>query len=300
MSISNELRRWTALFKDAFLFGLVFGLTNVVSYPFIVFAGRNLVPVEFGVFNALLGLLTLAGVFATSLQVAVTKVVNSRVDGKALRSLMGMTLRIALPSTALLTIVALPFASQIGARPVHFLLCGTALLTMILGCAATGFLVGLGKVRSQADLQFFGALTRLGVGWALMMVGLGISGALIGYVISYLIVLVLAYMMAMHACKTSSSSVEHAIAPLRVEVTSMTTFFIAFMPFTLDQFIVQLVNPAVGSAYAATATIAKLVFFASYPVTAIAYPHMLSRSSARSRAFALASASAVIVAIAGA
>ena len=57
---------------DTMVFAILFGLANVASYLFVVIAGRMLPPTQFGVFNALVGILGMAGIFISSLQAAIT------------------------------------------------------------------------------------------------------------------------------------------------------------------------------------------------------------------------------------
>ena len=271
---------WRVIFADTIIFGLVFGLSNVISYLYVVVAGRNLLPAEFGVFNALLGLLIMTGAFAGSLQVAVTRAVSKHANRDTFASLMHGTWRFALPGTVLLTSAALPFASRIGADATQIVICGATLLAMILSSTALGFLVGLGKVRSQADLGFLGTVARLVTGWILMLAGFGISGALAGYAANYLLVLILAYAMSLHISKRQEASESGGSQALRIEGATVATFVLAFAPFSLDQFMVQFFNPTLGGEYAATATIAKVAFFAAYPD----YRHSLSKSIGADRA----------------
>ncbi len=290
---------WRVIFADTIIFGLVFGLSNVISYLYVVVAGRNLLPAEFGVFNALLGLLIMTGAFAGSLQVAVTRAVSKHANRDTFASLMHGTWRFALPGTVLLTSAALPFASRIGADATQIVICGATLLAMILSSTALGFLVGLGKVRSQADLGFLGTVARLVTGWILMLAGFGISGALAGYAANYLLVLILAYAMSLHISKRQEASESGGSQALRIEGATVATFVLAFAPFSLDQFMVQFFNPTLGGEYAATATIAKVAFFAAYPITAIAYPNLLAQTEHRSRIRVLAAASAATVLVSG-
>jgi hypothetical protein len=52
---------------------------------------------------------------------------------------------------------------------------------------------------------------------------------------------------------------------IRLDTSSVATFVALFATFSLDQFLVQAFAPSLGDQYAATATVAKLVFFA-WPV----------------------------------
>lgn len=296
-TMTTKHRNWRAILLDTALFGLVFGLTNIVSYLYVVVAGRSLAPSEFGVFNALLGLITMGGVFASSLQVAVTRAVVADARRASLAPLFRSVWRLALPGTVVLTIAAMPFASRIGANALQILFCGVTLLAMILGSATIGFLVGLGQVRAQADLNFFGTIARLAVGWLLMAAGFGISGALAGYAVNYTLLLVLAYGKSRLASNSPVAARARGSMPLHIRGSTIAIFVVAFAPFTLDQLMVQLLNPAAGGDYAALATIAKLGFFASYPITAIAYPNFLARTDRRSRIVALVASMAMMLVV---
>ena len=297
MTIAKKQGHWRNLVSDTALFGLVFGLTNVISYLFVVVTGRMLLPAEFGVFNALLGLLTMAGAIAGAVQAAVTRAVSQHADRATFAALMRTTWRVAMPVTGMLTVVAIPFASTIGANATQVILCGAVLLAMIVGVAAIGFLVGLGKVRAQADLAFLGAIARLVAGWALMVAGFGASGALAGYAFNYALIFVLAYAMSRRASRRLARPTVGLAPVLRIEVSAVATFVLAFAPYSLDQSMVQFFNPALGGAYAAVATIAKLAFFVAYPITAVAYPNLLTQKthSKRIKMLAMASTAALFI-----
>jgi len=297
MTNTKKHGHWRTLVSDTALFGLVFGLTNLISYVFVVVTGRILLPAEFGVFNALLGILTMTGAVAFAIQAAVTRVVSQHADQATFAILMSTIWRIALPVTSLLTIAAIPFASTIGANATQAALCGATLLATIVGCAAVGFLVGLGQVRAQADIAFLGAVARLVAGWALMVAGLGASGAMTGYAFNYVLIFAIAYSMSQRASRRLERTTVGPSPVLRIKVTDVVTFVLAFAPYSLDQSMVQVFNPALGGAYAAVATIAKLAFFVAYPITAVVYPNLLNPKthSKRIKMLAIASVATLLV-----
>ena len=287
------------LSADIVVFGIAFGFTNLISYLYLVIVGRTLAAADFGVFNALLGLVTLSGFLATSMQLAVTQAAALTPGLAGLAVWMRTTLRFAFPSTALLVLAGMPFAPAIGADAKQVALCGLVVLLMFLGSTALGFLAGIGKIRHQAGITLVGAIARLTSGWVLMLIGWGIAGAVLGYLFNHLVVLIF-------ACRSGSRvvagwSLESRSEPpeLRLDGTAIATFVLAFAPFSLDQLLVQAFAPSLGGNYAALATTAKLVFFAAYPVMAVAYPHMLLKSGARTRARLLAGAVAGVTCIAG-
>ena len=275
----------------------VFMLTNLLSYCYILIAGRQLSPSEFGAFNALLGVITIGAIFATSLQVAVTRMVSERLNNDSFVYLQRVSLQLAVLGMATVGVGGLLIGSHVQFGALQIAMCALTLALMVFGSAATGFLVAAGNIQSQANLAFWGTLARIGVGWPLLLLGFGVSAALAGYATHYALILVLAYVGCRRALP-SDSHTPPGHAPLQLDRMSMAIFILSFAPFTLDQLLVQYLNPAVGGAYAASATIAKLVFFASYPITALAYPGFLLKAPGRDRVRALAVATAAVFGIA--
>ncbi|MDN3920478.1 lipopolysaccharide biosynthesis protein [Roseateles violae] len=269
-----------------------------MSYCYLLIAGRRLAAAEFGVFNALLGVITIGGFLASSLQVAATQIVRQRLDRDTLRYLLRIGLRMALLGMLGFGIAGLLIGRHVQIEPLQIGLCALTLALMVFGSASTGALVGSGNVQSQASLACWGALARIGLGWPLMLLGLGVSAAIAGYAANYALIFVLAYL----GCRRAASGDDErpvGHAPLRLDLRSMAVFVLGFAPFTLDQLLIQYLNPAVGGDYAAAATIAKLVFFASYPITALAYPRFLAKPPGPQRTRALAMAALAVLGTGG-
>ena len=220
---------------DIAVFGIAFGFTNVISYLYMIIAGRTLAPAQFAVFNALLGLVTLCGFLAGSIQIAVTQATAQNSGRSALALLMRTTLQFAVPGIGVLVLAAMPFAPAIGADAEQVALCGLTVLSMLLGSTALGFLAGIGKIRGQASISLVGAIARLASGWPLMLIGAGVVGAVSGYLFNYVVVLILAWWIGSQA--VAGWSLEETSEPprLRLEATAMATFAVAVAPFSLDQ-----------------------------------------------------------------
>jgi O-antigen/teichoic acid export membrane protein len=292
--VNKANRGRTPIVTDVVVYGVAFGVANVVSYCYIVIAGRTLVPAHFGVFNALLGVIGILGFLAASLQLAITQAAAVDPSRQALRMLMRSTLRIAAPAVAVLAAVAIFCAAKIGASVLEALLCAVVVSLILLAGTPLAFLAGIGRVRTQSGVNLLGTIARLGAGWPLMVAGFGVIGAVSGYVVNYAAVLLLAYWAAWryaHARRVPESGMR----PLRVETPTVATFVLALAPFSLDQIFVQVFAPALGGSYAGASTLAKLVFFGVYPIIAVAYPRLLRPSLGHSET---RFAAATIVAVA--
>lgn len=291
-----------AITVDVVVFAVAFGLASITSYVYLVIAGRTLTVEQFGVFNTLLGFIAISGFFASSLQLAVAQAAVLDPTRSAFASLMRGICRIAFPGLTVLTLAAIPFASSIGATATQLATCGIVALAIFLACTASGFLLGIGRVRTQASVNLFSTVLQLGVGWLLMRFGLGVTGAVFGYLSNYTANFVLTYwinwqLATDHVSKTVSSRVA---PPLRLHGSAVATFVLAFCPFSLDQLLVQTVAPQLGGTYAALATMSKPVFFAAYPIIGVVYSHLLRLSDERRRLNLVAVAAGGVICIAGA
>jgi len=290
---------WRHFLADTVVYGVIFGLTNVVSYLFIVLVGRTLAAHEFGVFTALVGAIVIAGFFAGPLQLAVTQAAALLPSLSGLKRLTRTTVRSAFACIVLLTLAAIPYASRIGAKELDVALCGVATLLVYVGCAPMGFLGGIGKVRAQAHINLLGTIMRLCVGWPLMVFGLGVTGALFGYVWNYAVVFVLADRLSRRIAFDRSSAVAQDLPHLRIQGSAIATFALTFIPFSLDQLLVQAFAPSLGGDYAALTTMAKIVFFGAFPVLMVAYPRLLVRTGAGRRTRLFAAAAGLVICCAG-
>ena len=143
---------------DVLVFAIGFGLASVISYVYILFAGRTLAADQFGVLNTLLGLIAICGFFGSSLQTAVAQAAISSPTRHALSTLIRQIARVAIPGMALVVVLAAPFAAGIGASMAQVASSGMVALLIFLASTSTGFVLGIGKVRTQAAITLLCAL----------------------------------------------------------------------------------------------------------------------------------------------
>jgi len=266
---------WKLLVADFAMFGVAFGLTSLVSYLYVVVAGRTLVEAEFGVSNALVGLISMFGFFAASVQLAATRASTRNPSRETVIALTRRMLFLAAPVLVVITLAAVPFAPAIGATAWQIVLCGGIAYSALVGCPPLGFLAAIGRIRAQAGIGLLGALARIGSGWPLMLVGFGATGVVIGFLVNNAVVLLLACWWSWRFAPAPRSEQSERLPGFGLDSSAVATFTLVFAPFSLDQVQVQLFAPSMGGNYAALATIAKIVFFSTYPLIAVAYPRLL-------------------------
>ena len=268
---------------DGLVFYLAFSLASILSYVYVVLSSWTLSADEFGVFNTLLGLIAISGFFASSLQLAVAQAAVSNPTRSALMALVLRTCQIAFPGVALITAAAIPFASTIGATRSQVVCAGIVAFVVFVACAATGFLIGIGRVRSQAGINLLGTMLQVSMGWLLMRAGFGVNGVVLGYLINYAAIFICSYWISWRFAADNTSIASGDIPSIRLHRSSVATFVLAFCPFSLDQLLVQYFAPSFGGSYAALATMVRPVFYSSYPIIAVAYPHLLRLTDDDSR-----------------
>jgi O-antigen/teichoic acid export membrane protein len=286
---------WRSLATDVAIYGSAYAVANGVAFLYIVVAGRTLSHDQFGLFNALFGLITVTGYFSVSVQLAATEAAALSQQRSALVGLMARMFRRAVPTIAFLTVAAIPLGAAIHAQPTEIALCGLAVFAMLISSTAMGFLPGLGWIRTQSGVTLVGAAMRLGVGWPLMWANWGVAGALWGYITGYTCVFIIAYAISLRVAAAPSSTNAARSQPLRLDHATVATFVLTFLPFGLDQLFVQAVAPLHGGDYAAVATASKLVFFCTYPLMAVAYSHLLAEQDETRRLRLLAAAAVALL-----
>jgi O-antigen/teichoic acid export membrane protein len=266
--------------RQVVVFGMTFVATNVISYAFVVVAGRTLTPSQFSMLNALLGLIGLATVLASALQLEVTRRVARDASRLAFSEIVvGATMQV-FPGVAIGTVLAILASKLIGAHVSELLISGGVVLVIFSACAGQGYVAGIGRIESQGSITLVGAGVRLVVGWALMAAGFGVQGALLGYLVSYSVILLAASSFRQHHSSAG------ALVGQRTHIDkwnwrTLTVFLFTLAPFSIDQVQVQAFSPELGGPYAAVANIAKMVYFSVYPVIAVIYPRLVGEADAR-------------------
>ena len=268
---------------DNFWYGLSSILLNLLNYAYVLVALHYLSKGDFGAFNALVALLTLATVVANPLQLQVTKTVSqsprpllwrhvARIGGFSLK-LMGVGLLcLVLASSAL--------GSMLNVSPGNIVMLGFAMGFLILAALATAISSGLRRLTFQASLGLISTVVKLLCAIVLFESGLGVTAGLTGYVAGFALTTVL----TLHALKTWERATEPLATP-EIHNTSVHVLVVAYIfiaaPFSMDQILAQTLSPEISGDYAALVTIGKLAFFVSAPFQVVLYSYLAGSSKPR-------------------
>ncbi|MGH2361260.1 MAG: oligosaccharide flippase family protein [bacterium] len=177
-----------SLLRDSFNLTLAFSVLNLANWLYHVVMSRTLDPVGYGSLSALLGMLLVLTVPVTTIQMGLSTVVaraHARGETAGMQTLLSASLRLFLwlgmLTFALVALLSGKLASVLQlASPTPPLIAGTVLLSWSVLPVLRGILQGAGRFGALGLSFAAEGLLKLGAGTALVMVGLGLEGAIAG------------------------------------------------------------------------------------------------------------------------
>lgn len=258
-------------------------LNNVFGYVFVVVMGRMLTPVGFGSLVAVQALFDLMGVAASSLRTLVTvKVSSLEASGQrqrtheVLRQVMKWTLGGTLPVVA-----ALLVASSLIMRllkldsPLPVVVAALGLIPTMTKGLLTGFFQGLQQFEIMGSMEVATGALRVVVGYALVAMGLNVTGAVAALPAASSAATALGLYAARRSAVTGPSQTPHsATEVIGIRPLSVISGLVLFAILTqLDMVLVKLLfSPELASEYAVAVTLGKIIFFFPMAVASVLLP----------------------------
>lgn len=288
---------WRSPWTVGALFWVGSLLTGGVNYLFNIVMAQEafLGPVGFGSLAALSSLIYLDGVAMTTLMTVTAYAVASLVGrGEAHKIgalLTLLTRKVGIPAAAFagLLVVGSPLLASFlhleSVGPV-VLLAPTLFLTLLLG-VTSGVLQGLLAFSALALIGFLGAVLRLGLSIPLVAAGLDVSGALLASVLAVVIGYVASLAFLRRHLRRGAAGPDN-LRVLPVQGLSRYTGHVFVATFGLTAlFSVDLLlakhylAPDAAGLYGGLATLGRVVYFATLPLTLVLFPVLTKRAAAR-------------------
>lgn len=252
-------------------------VANVLAYGFQVVQARLLPPAEYAALTALFGILILESVSSQVIQSAtatLTARYRARDEHAALQAFVGRwSVRIGGGAAALGALVVLlsPFASRaLSLPPVSVALVGVALFLALVFTFVVGLLQGLARFVWMGCALVAQAASRLVIGVALVLLGLGVDGAFTGATAAVgvsLVVAALPVLGLLRASRRSTAVVELGAAETRFFVLSAIVLLAYAALTNVDAVLARsLLSADDAGAYAGAITMGKIVLFAPIAV----------------------------------
>ena len=268
---------------DNFWFGLSSIFLNVLNYAYVLLALHYLSKEEFGAFNALVGMLTLATIAANPLQLQVTKTV-ALTDGPLLRKhlagVLAGTLKLVLVALLAVALASTQLGSLLNVPADAVILVGVVSAVSVLATLAVGISSGLRALSFQAALGIAASITKFLCAFSLFEVGFKLGAGLAGYFAGFALTVAVTWYMLRNWERPRKILEQRESSGDSVVVLVFSYLFIA-APFNLDQILVQILNSEISGDYAALVTLGKLAFFASIPFQLVLYSYLANSRNAQ-------------------
>lgn len=263
------------------------GVFLVSGYVIHVGLGRYLGPESYGVFGVVLGLMMIADLLLTSgWPRGASKYIaedNTRL-GSIVRAGTRIQVLISLIVFSLHFGLAGFIADQLGDPALASYIRVSAFVIPFYALRAIyndGYLNGLRQFDKQTKVRIWSATVRVAAVFALVAIGLGVKGAILGYLIAALFGFVLAFRYLGHVQQSSINFPYSKLVKFGLPATLFAAMLLLIM--NVDLFAVRAIVPGMASAgyYTSAATIAKLPYSI---VSAFAFTLLPFISSATSAA----------------
>jgi len=252
-------------FLNNIVITIFFGIiVNLLNYVFTVFLARNLIDVDFGLYNASLGIITLVQIPVIAIQTAITKKVASNKNFnlskfklKSLTQLLGIGVVVSLLFFALGGYISDIANIPTTYIPVLTLVVFTAIVTPV----AKGFLLGLEKILSFNLIALLETLLKFVFGFVAIYLDAGMIVIILSFALPQLLSSI--FVLPFVKTKSSISSDKEIKLNYKQILLIFLTFLLLNIPFTLD---LILVNPDIRASYGALSLLGKIVYFASITI----------------------------------
>jgi O-antigen/teichoic acid export membrane protein len=171
---------------------VIFNLTNVLNYAYLVFVGFFLGADSYGLFGALFGVVYLASALGNMVKMAVARhvaTVRARNGGAVTGRIVTSGLVWAALFSALVGLLLVPavplLAHTFDSPTAPVIWAALAIVLSIWVPASHGVLQGMERFPSLGASLFVAAIVRIAAGGMLVAAGAGVSGALAGVVIGF-------------------------------------------------------------------------------------------------------------------
>jgi O-antigen/teichoic acid export membrane protein len=259
---------------------LALGLLNASNYIFHVAVSRLLGPSEYGTLAALLAVVMILSVPLSVAQTVVAKrVAILRADGRdreASETAAGTTkalLRVGVGSAVALAALSPLLADFLRAPLVPTALIAPYFLVSLLLSVPLGVLQGRLRFSSLAAVAILGVVVRLAVGIGLVVLGLGVTGALLGTVLAQALSLLIAFPL-LRLGREVWSGARRNTALLRGEFAPALFALGAFWLLAEIDIVLarRFLDPDVAGQYAGGGLLARALLFLPAAISMVALP----------------------------
>lgn len=264
-------------------------LVNFLNYIFNVFVVRLLGPVNYGVFAALISLLTILSVPSSALTTAATKFTagyKGEGDIGKIKTLFLILFKYLLIAGVVTFVIVTIFSSQIAKflnindlTPV--VLIGLAFLIIFPQTALNGLLQGMQSFTFLSLNSIFSAVVKLIGGLGLVYLGLSVNGALMGFILAIFLPFLTSVYILRNYFGNGQSDINWKSFLKYTPVAALTLLGLTFL-ITNDIILVKhYFNTFDAGIYSSLSLVGRVILFVSSPISVVMFPLIAERYSSK-------------------
>lgn len=269
------------LLKGSFILLVSFGLFNLLNFLFHIVMARSLSVSDYGILATLFSAIYVTTVISESIQLVMAQYSSRETNIGKIKSFMKSSLRKSMQLGVLCLLIYIPLSLALSnvlkIDIVLFILNGLALFLLFFVPITRGVLQGTKRFVSLGSNVVIEGVAKLLFGFIFVFIGLNVSGALIGVIIS----LVLAFLTSFWGIRDILQSREETYNAAGIRNYSKATFtsiLAIFVFYSIDVVIAKYIfSPDIAGFYAISSILAKSVFWGTQPISRA----MFSISSSR-------------------
>ncbi len=268
-------------------------IASVFSFLFNLFLARRLSYGDYGVFAALLAIVTLVTIPSQSLTIIIVKfatdyLISGRMEQAS--ELYIKTLRLFIVTGCLIVLGFLIFSGPIESflhitNPGYIFLTGLIVAFIYVGIANGAFLQSLLKFGFISICNIAGSFLKLIVGILLVMIGWRIYGALGGVLTAFLLPLILTFFPLRFLLMARKKNVKLPLKeiftyslPSTIAILSLSSFI------SMDVVLVKhFFSAGDAGLYAGLSLIGKVLFYFTGPIPLVMFPLLIKRYTRKER-----------------
>lgn len=271
---------------------VIFNVTNVLNYVYLVFVGFFLGGNSYGLFGALFGMVYLASALGNMVKMAVARHIataQAQNGGTMIRQVVtaGLAWSAALAAVVgLILVPTVPLIAEAFDSPTTPVIWSClAIAFSIWVPAAYGVLQGMERFPSLGGALFVAAVVRIAAGGTLVAAGAGVSGAMAGVVFGYAASAVFALILCYSQLRDTNGQPWIWVAAPRFGAlaTVLIASIVVAAPTSLDVAVVRHVfSGEEAGVFTGIAVLGRAIVFATIAISFTVLPKVASRTASGS------------------
>jgi len=264
------------LISGSLILLISFNFYNALNFFYHFSMARMLSVAQYGVLASLFSIIYMLALFTESIQVVVTKYSSYESNKGKLKNLLKKSLkkasRVSTSLFILYLIVAIPFSYILDIQYYLLALNGLMVFVSFFSPITRGILQGRKRFSALGGNMIIEAVIKLALSIFFVYLGWQVYGAIIGAILGPIVAVALSFINISDILKSKEKK-EKTPGIYGYAKPAFVINLVILVAYTIDVLIAKIVFPAeVAGAYAIAATLAKIIFFGTQPISRAMFP----------------------------